>query len=181
MLGTPNNDKTATYTWQCLDAYTLPHDLLSNLHYSVIQVPRSDKVTLQCLVLQYKNTQQKQQPLCNFIHGGPHACFTSIFMLRPLFVAVCMQACVIMVNYRGSIGYGQDFVAALPGKVGFMDVYVSLINHTCFSEDVHAATMHMLQASPVKEQLDGNRVACFGGSHGGFLSAHLVYNIFVFV
>jgi acylaminoacyl-peptidase len=66
---------------------------------------------------------------------------------------------VLRVNYRGSLGAGEDFVRALPGKAGFLDV-----------ADCHAAVQLALSRRP---ELDPSKVALFGGSHGGFLVLHL--------
>lgn len=53
---------------------------------------------------------------------------------------------------------GQDFLEALPGHVGVMDV-----------ADVDAAVSLVLS----RGRVDPARVAVFGGSHGGLLAAHL--------
>ncbi|POI22153.1 hypothetical protein CIB84_014100 [Bambusicola thoracicus] len=63
------------------------------------------------------------------------------------------------VNYRGSLGFGQDSVNSLPGNVGMQDV-----------RDVQFCVERVLQ----EEQLDASRVALVGGSHGGFLACHLI-------
>uniref|UniRef100_A0A803VB78 Acylamino-acid-releasing enzyme n=1 Tax=Ficedula albicollis TaxID=59894 RepID=A0A803VB78_FICAL len=63
------------------------------------------------------------------------------------------------VNYRGSLGFGQDSVASLPGNVGTQDVH-----------DVQLCVERVLQ----EETLDASRVALVGGSHGGFLACHLI-------
>ena len=61
------------------------------------------------------------RPLAVFPHGGPHVVFPVDFMVWP----VCLAALgftVLLVNYRGSSGFGQDSVKSLPGKVGTQDV-----------------------------------------------------------
>ncbi|XP_010215255.1 PREDICTED: acylamino-acid-releasing enzyme, partial [Tinamus guttatus] len=63
------------------------------------------------------------------------------------------------VNYRGSLGFGQDSVDSLLGNVGTQDV-----------QDVQLCVEQVLQ----EEALDSTRVALMGGSHGGFLACHLI-------
>ncbi|NXT19950.1 ACPH enzyme, partial [Syrrhaptes paradoxus] len=90
--------------------------------------------------------------------GGPHAVFTAGWMLYPA-VLCRMGFAVLLVNYRGSLGFGQDSVASLPGNVGTQDVH-----------DVQLCVERVLQ----EESLDARRVALVGGSHGGFLACHLL-------
>jgi hypothetical protein len=66
---------------------------------------------------------------------------------------------ILMVNYRGSIGAGQESVEFLLGKIGDSDV-----------KDVHLATLKALKQFPF---LNPEKVVLFGGSHGGFLVTHL--------
>lgn len=66
---------------------------------------------------------------------------------------------VIIVNYSGSLGCGNNYVHALLGKIGSLDVTDCYIT---------------LQKSFEKFQwLDNKNVMIFGGSHGGFLATHL--------
>jgi len=126
-------------------------------------------------------------------HGGPHACFSSSYYSSYAFLATACNAGVLLVNYRGSTGFGQDSLDSLPGHIGFKDV-----------QDVHGFTQYALNllAEPgdmdTKSErgnsdttgehggdqsrlltsssylFDRNRVAIVGGSHGGFLSAHMI-------
>lgn len=66
---------------------------------------------------------------------------------------------MLLVNYRGSTGAGEDSLRYLLGKVG-----------TCDVADCMLATHATLDSNPV---LDPQRVALVGGSHGGFLVTHL--------
>lgn len=64
-----------------------------------------------------------------------------------------------MVNYRGSIGAGQDSVDFLLGKIGDTDV-----------KDVQQAVSEALERFPF---LNPEKMVLFGGSHGGFLVTHI--------
>ncbi|KFP10009.1 Acylamino-acid-releasing enzyme, partial [Egretta garzetta] len=105
-----------------------------------------------------KGPAAQKPPLVVMPHGGPHSVFTAGWMLYP--AALCrMGFAVLLVNYRGSLGFGQDSVASLPGNVGTQDV-----------RDVQLCVERVLQ----EESLDAGRVALVGGSHGGFLACHLL-------
>ncbi|NWY50727.1 ACPH enzyme, partial [Chionis minor] len=100
----------------------------------------------------------QKRPLVVMPHGGPHSVFTASWMLYP--AALCRVGfAVLLVNYRGSLGFGQDSVNSLPGNVGTQDV-----------RDVQLCVERVLQ----EESLDAGRVALVGGSHGGFLACHLL-------
>ncbi|NWQ93971.1 ACPH enzyme, partial [Burhinus bistriatus] len=100
----------------------------------------------------------QKHPLVVMPHGGPHSIFTAGWMLYP--AALCRVGfAVLLVNYRGSLGFGQDSVTSLPGNVGTQDVH-----------DVQLCVEQVLQ----EESLDAGRVALVGGSHGGFLACHLL-------
>lgn len=93
------------------------------------------------------------------LHGGPHAVSPDAFNLESaLFLA--RGIAVVFPNYRGSTGYGVDFLEALQGHIGEKDV-----------EDCVGLTRAALARLP---ELDPSRGACYGGSHGGFLTAWLL-------
>ncbi|XP_062441424.1 acylamino-acid-releasing enzyme [Rhea pennata] len=100
----------------------------------------------------------QKPPLVVIPHGGPHTVFVAEWMLYPA-VLCRVGFAVLLVNYRGSLGFGQDSVASLPGNVGTQDV-----------QDVQHCVEQVLQ----EEALDSTRVALVGGSHGGFLACHLI-------
>ncbi|XP_056381212.1 acylamino-acid-releasing enzyme [Hyla sarda] len=99
-----------------------------------------------------------QLPLVVYPHGGPHSTFVSEWMLFPA-VLCKMGFAVQLVNYRGSLGFGQQSVMSLLGKVGDQDV-----------KDMQTAVLHSLQTEPVHP----HKIVLCGGSHGGFLSCHLI-------
>uniref|UniRef100_A0A3P9Q1P3 acylaminoacyl-peptidase n=1 Tax=Poecilia reticulata TaxID=8081 RepID=A0A3P9Q1P3_POERE len=89
--------------------------------------------------------------------GGPHSVIVAEWLLSTS-VLCRMGFGVLLVNYRGSLGFGQDSVLSLLGNVGSQDVM-----------DVQAAVESVLDA-----EFDREKVAISGGSHGGFLACHLI-------
>uniref|UniRef100_K1Q067 acylaminoacyl-peptidase n=1 Tax=Magallana gigas TaxID=29159 RepID=K1Q067_MAGGI len=105
-----------------------------------------------------KDVEQKKWPLIVFPHGGPHSVHTTDFLLLPA-VFMLSGFAMVYVNYRGSCGYGDDNIRSLPGRVGDQDV-----------KDCQEVAESVIKL----DQIDENKVAVFGGSHGGFLTAHLI-------
>ncbi|XP_074102396.1 acylamino-acid-releasing enzyme isoform X1 [Cotesia typhae] len=105
-----------------------------------------------------KTGADKSCPLIVVPHGGPHSAFANIFSLEASLYTL-LGIGILQVNYRGSTGMGSDNVEYLQGRVGTTDVI-----------DCVTATQEALEKYP---WLDPERVGLSGGSHGGFLVAHL--------
>ncbi|MEZ0235269.1 MAG: prolyl oligopeptidase family serine peptidase [Actinomycetota bacterium] len=88
------------------------------------------------------------------VHGGPNYHNTDAFEPRRQAFADEGYA-VMLVNYRGSTGYGREFRQALYGDVGFPE-----------SEDINAGLDHAIEAGLV----DPGRVFLEGWSWGGYLA-----------
>ncbi|CAN9515559.1 unnamed protein product [Ophioblennius macclurei] len=97
-------------------------------------------------------------PLVVIPHGGPHSVIVADWLLS-CSVLCRMGFAVLLVNYRGSLGFGQDNILSLPGNIGTQDV-----------KDVQFAVESVLKS----DQFDMLKVAVSGGSHGGFLACHLI-------
>ncbi|XP_060787677.1 acylamino-acid-releasing enzyme isoform X2 [Neoarius graeffei] len=97
-------------------------------------------------------------PLVVKPHGGPHSVIVTEWFLSSA-VLCQMGFGVLHVNYRGSLGYGQDSVFSLPGNIGTQDV-----------KDVQFVVESILK----RNEFDRERVVVIGGSHGGFLACHLI-------
>ncbi|XP_062466132.1 acylamino-acid-releasing enzyme isoform X2 [Pezoporus occidentalis] len=97
-------------------------------------------------------------PLVVCPHGGPHAVFDARW--RPGMAALCwLGFAVLLVNYRGSLGFGQASISSLLSRVGEQDV-----------ADTQLAVEQVLHSEP----LDPNRLALLAGSHGAFIALHLL-------
>ncbi|XP_033231496.1 acylamino-acid-releasing enzyme-like [Belonocnema kinseyi] len=105
-----------------------------------------------------KGGENKSTPWILMIHGGPHANFVNYFSIECAILAILGFA-IVRVNYRGSTGMGSKNVEYLQGRVGEVDVL-----------DCVTATREALKKYP---WLDPESVGLSGGSHGGFLVAHL--------
>jgi dipeptidyl aminopeptidase/acylaminoacyl peptidase len=86
------------------------------------------------------------------IHGGPTGQSTASYNARAQFFATRGYA-YLEVNYRGSTGYGKEYMAALRGKWGLLDV-----------EDAVGGARHLVDAGSA----DPERLVIMGGSAGGY-------------
>lgn len=116
---------------------------------------------VQCVLLLPPQTEKeaKPPPMIVLPHGGPHSVSTASFV--PEMGYLCGQSgyALLLVNYRGSVGFGQAAVEDLPSRIGDLDV-----------KDVVHAVNHVADAGLV----DPERLAICGGSHGGFLTGHCI-------
>jgi acylaminoacyl-peptidase len=94
------------------------------------------------------------------IHGGPFAASPYHMFLQMRQYLLAQGFCLLIVNYRGSLGYGADLMNTLLGNIGINDV-----------DDCGRLTQ--LALSEFSDVVDPKKVALFGGSHGGFLTAWL--------
>jgi dipeptidyl aminopeptidase/acylaminoacyl peptidase len=91
-------------------------------------------------------------PAIVYVHGGPTSQTVASYDGGAQFFATRGYA-VLQVNYRGSTGYGRDYMNALRGNWGVHDVI-----------DVASGARHLAQAGIA----DGERLVIMGGSAGGF-------------
>lgn len=91
-------------------------------------------------------------PLMVLIHGGPTSQVRAGWRAEAQFFATRGYA-VLLVNYRGSTGYGRDYMLKLRGTWGVCDV-----------EDAVSGMRFLADAG----QIDAERTVIMGGSAGGF-------------
>ncbi|XP_078603442.1 acylamino-acid-releasing enzyme-like [Branchiostoma floridae x Branchiostoma japonicum] len=141
--------------WETLDE-EVP-TLSPPLDHKVITLTPAD-VGMEYEAILMRKRGLESPPMIVWPHGGPHSVFSSEFL--PYTVGLCQLGfAVLLVNYRGSLGFGQDFVESLPGKVGTQDV-----------SDVQ----HAVETIVGTEGVNKDQLFVCGGSHGGFLVTHLI-------
>ncbi|KAJ7879153.1 hypothetical protein B0H13DRAFT_2346178 [Mycena leptocephala] len=130
---------------------------LSGLQYSVISIPERGKT--QTVVV--KPSDFDSTPPCiQFIHGGPHSVTTTAFSHGTVCLALEGYT-VSQPNYSGSVGFGESSIRALLGNCGSLDV-----------EDCIATVRHLVSLG-ISVEGKGKQFV-MGGSHGGFLTSHLI-------
>ncbi|KAF9035745.1 acylaminoacyl-peptidase [Hymenopellis radicata] len=164
ILGTVTETSTATMEveWRILDAPEVSRDVseaLSKLTMEIIKTP--ERHPTESIVLRHsQSTDASRNPLITIPHGGPHATWATSW--TPATTALALEGYTILLpNYTGSLGYGERYVQALRGQCGTLDV-----------EDCIASVRHLI-ALGIAEEGEG-KLFISGGSHGGFLGAHLV-------
>jgi dipeptidyl aminopeptidase/acylaminoacyl peptidase len=102
-------------------------------------------------------------PLMQVIHGGPHTCANDSWHWRWNMQRFAAAGYVVAsVNYHGSTGWGQEFVASINGDFGRRELF-----------DIEAATDRLLATG----YIDPARVVATGGSYGGYMVAFMNGNV----
>ncbi|KAI6003273.1 Alpha/Beta hydrolase protein [Pisolithus orientalis] len=130
---------------------------LEKLTPCVIPVP--NRYPTESVVILSKEPPKGQKPICvTVVHGGPHGTSTTAF--TPSVLALALDGYTVsMPNYTGSMGFGEKYIQALLGRCGELDV------GDCI------ATVRELIKLGISEE---GRQVVSGGSHGGFITAHLI-------
>ncbi|CAG9862113.1 unnamed protein product [Phyllotreta striolata] len=130
----------------------------SRIDYIDLKAPTGEMRDFNAIYIGPKSGDNKSVPLLVCPHGGPHSAYANFLYLEETMYLTHGFA-MLLVNFRGSLGSGQKSVEYLPGKIGVSDV-----------EDCIQATDAALGRYP---WLNPDKLALTGGSHGGFLVAHL--------
>ncbi|MFM7677873.1 MAG: alpha/beta hydrolase family protein, partial [Roseiflexaceae bacterium] len=103
-------------------------------------------------------TGQAPYPTILLIHGGPNLSHGYAFYFDALSLTSAGYA-VLMINYRGSTGYGDAFSTAIHGDWGNLD---------------HHDLLAGVDAAVAAGLADANRLACGGLSAGGYHTCWMV-------
>ncbi|KAH6821552.1 acylaminoacyl-peptidase-like protein [Perilla frutescens var. hirtella] len=162
-------------TWSWLDVSTPTTkcrekalSLLASLKFDIMKIPVrnvSENLTegarkpFEAIFVSSKSKKPGlHDPLIVILHGGPHDVSLTTFSKSSAFLC-SLGYSLLIVNYRGSLGFGEEALQSLPGKVGSQDV-----------NDVLTAIDHVID----KGVADPSKIAVVGLSHGGFLTTHLI-------
>lgn len=143
-----------------LDGYPeTVHSALRSIKHEVLEIEAHDYKTNAIKTFEATLIHNGHpRPTLVMPHGGPHSAYSTQFVPSISFLAASGFN-ILTVNYRGSIGFGEDSLQSLPGRIGDQDV-----------KDCFQALQQAVQMGFVME----DKVAVVGGSHGGFLSGHLI-------
>ena len=130
--------------------------LLYNKDYKI----NSENTKINNLSINY-NKNKNNKPLIYLIHGGPNSNYPLIYS-KFISILISLDFDVLVVNYPGSSGFGQDYLNKLNGNIGDLDV-------NCCGEFMKS----FLKEETSKSKYDFNKIYCYGGSHGGFLCSWL--------
>ncbi|KIM37876.1 hypothetical protein M413DRAFT_448146 [Hebeloma cylindrosporum] len=161
MLGKFNSD--GVVTWALLDKPQLPGSVskaLGSIRTSVIPIP--ERGLVETILIQASSIigGQTKLPCILVPHGGPHAASTTVFSATT--TALALEGYTLSFpNYTGSPGYGEEFIQGLIGRCGDLDV------QDCIASARYLIKLGISEEGPGKQFITG-------GSHGGFLGAHLI-------
>jgi len=125
--------------------------------YEQFSFPGFNDETVYCYVVKPVDFEPgKKYPVAFLIHGGPQGSFGNTFHYRwnPQVYARAGYAAV-MVDFHGSVGYGQAFCDSIRGDWGGKPL-----------EDLKKGLTAALECYP---WMDGDRVAALGASFGGYM------------
>jgi acylaminoacyl-peptidase len=138
----------------------VPHNFTFTIRVS--DAPPVNGVTcnhsIQSVLMLPNTTEDEKPPLIVIPHGGPHSVSSTSYIPSYAFLCGYGGYALLFVNYRGSTGFGQSSIEALPTNIGTLDV-----------QDVMSATEAVKNSGLV----DADKIFVCGGSHGGFLVAHV--------
>ncbi len=129
------------------------------VQYRSLTYDRPDGTSCQAFVALPPGFQDGQRyPLVLMVHGGPHGAYGHAFSHEEQYYAASGRV-VLMVNPRGSTGYGQAFSAACVNDWGGGDY-----------GDIMAGVDALIERGWV----DPDRMAVNGISYGGYMSSWIV-------
>ena len=141
------------------DMQTTALEPWGTVEYRTITYERPDGTSCQAFVALPPGFQEgTRYPLVLMVHGGPHGAYGYAFSHEEQYYAASGRV-VLMVNPRGSSGYGQAFTAACVHDWGGGDY-----------GDIMAGVDALIERGWV----DPDRMAVNGISYGGYMSSWIV-------
>lgn len=105
--------------WKVLPVFPPDHSVPGPFS-DVEQHPFESIVVYHEKALQLAKEKNEALPLLIVPHGGPHGCLPTFYIQSHVYLA-SLGYVVLMVNYRGSTGFGEGPLGYLPGRSGITD------------------------------------------------------------
>ncbi len=136
------------------------YEKLTKGAYHVLHTKADDGVDLEGFLVMPKSTENQKIPLIVMPHGGPIGVrdFAHNNQMQHFFAS--QGIATLKVNYRGSSGYGKEFVEM--GKQQWGEK---------IEQDIFTVTQYAIK----KFAIDSNKICAMGGSYGGYSSLMLTY------
>ncbi|KAI0341185.1 alpha/beta-hydrolase [Trametopsis cervina] len=158
LLGSLNNDHK-TVKWVIVSQPKIPDDLrakLARLQTEVVPIPSREPTE----TIVVRDPSKGTQPSIIMPHGGPHS--GNIVGFSAVSAALAIEGYVISYpGYTGSIGFGEKHVKELMGRIGTLDI------EDCMTSLRHLEILGYTKFGPGQQYV-------MGGSHGGFITGHLI-------
>ncbi|KAH9330828.1 hypothetical protein KI387_002936, partial [Taxus chinensis] len=151
---------------------------LSSIDFKIFKIPVADQDTISTKGAKqpfeavfvsskcFENSERQEEstieqacnPLIVVLHGGPHSTSLTSYSRAYTFLS-SLGFNLLHVNYRGSLGFGEEALQSLPGSIGRQDV---------------GDVLNAIDLVIGKQLANPTNIAVLGGSHGGFLTTHLI-------
>jgi len=142
-LSTFNTTRASAIDWQPVEEFWFTSSRGKRIHNLLVKPPGFDP--------------GKKYPLFVLIHGGPHGLWKDDFIVRWNYHLLASPGYVVLLtNYSGSTGYGEDFARSIQG-----DPLEGPANEINRAAD---------EAIKRYRFIDGSRQAAGGASYGGHLT-----------
>ncbi len=139
------------------------HSIINNINlpsFEKVQFKSKDGTGIEGFTVKPTSfDKSKKYPLILWIHGGPQSQFSYNFDNTTPFYLASKGYVVLLVNPRGSTGYGEDFCKAIYADWGNKDF-----------DDVIAGVDHLI----AQGYIDENRLGVGGWSYGGILTNYII-------
>ncbi|KAI0087538.1 Alpha/Beta hydrolase protein [Irpex rosettiformis] len=146
-------------SWLRVEKPNIPDDVrkkLEDLKVKVISIPGREPTE----TIVVRKLTQDVQPSITMPHGGPHS--ANALSFSPISAALAIEGYTISYpGYTGSLGFGEKHVNELLGKIGSLDI------EDCIASIKHLVSLGYTAEGPGQQYL-------MGGSHGGFITGHLI-------
>ena len=77
-------------------------------------------VPIEAILISHRDSTSPR-PSILIPHGGPHSCYSASYFSGYNFL-LTLGFNLILVNFRGSTGFGEESIQSLPGNIGTNDV-----------------------------------------------------------
>ncbi|CAF3545004.1 unnamed protein product [Rotaria sp. Silwood1] len=156
-LRTLNKKDKDTNDWYLIVEHEFKKEEKNKIEWNLDRFfPDNESIPVESIYVHVHDTQSKR-PLMVLIHGGPNSTVTLNYYIGVV-AYISLGFDMLIVNYRGSVGFGQASIDKLLGNISKTDV-----------QDCHEAIRRCLEYTEPSRP-----VILIGGSHAGVIIGRLI-------